>query len=332
MPIIRPKKPLDQKTLIESSIAYNEKLAKKEKREAALKRRDENNALHEYSKILEAQSKKSRIQSRYANFSENVKINLLAETVSDIASSAMKKVNERLGKTIFENQDMYGTLNAITYQFIRENGSASGILYNMVNGPTTMYLESLAKLIKDTQRAVLEDLSANLDNNGEGKFQMSKNMHDDFVAKSKELYGRNELVDSIADRVADSINDFVQQNAEDKEKIVGALTATKEKIDSMKGASEELKESYARLGRRYVTDVRERKHGLLNEMVVAMSKGVMKNDALRSEFTEDAHLNVGKIVTKVSTMYTFLETVNSMRLIKVNEDYIKDVLNSLENE
>ena len=39
MPIIRPKKPLDQKTLIESSIAYNEKLAKKEKREAALKRR-----------------------------------------------------------------------------------------------------------------------------------------------------------------------------------------------------------------------------------------------------------------------------------------------------
>ena len=321
MPIIRPKKPLDQKTLIESSIAYNEKLAKKEKREAALKRQDENNALHEYSKILEAQSKKSRIQSRYANFSENVKINLLAETVSDIASSAMKKVNERLGKTIFENQDMYGTLNAITYQFIRENGSASGILYNMVNGPTTMYLESLAKLIKDTQRAVLEGLSANLDDNGEGEFQMSKNMHDDFVAKSKELYGRDELVDSIADRVADSINDFVQQNADDKEKI-----------DAMKGASEELKESYARLGRRFVTDIRERKHGLLNEMVVAMSKGVMKNDTLRSEFTEDAHLNVGKIVTKVSTMYTFLETVNSMRLIKVNEDYIKDVLNSLENE
>lgn len=332
MPIIRPKKPLDQKTLIESSIAYNEKLAKKEKREAALKRRDESNTLHEYSKILEAQSKRTKIQSRYATFSENVKVNLLAETVSDIASSAMQRVNERLGKTIFESQDMYGTLNAITYQFIRENGSASGILYNMTNGPTTMYLESLAKLIKDTQRTVLEGLSANLDDNGEGEFQMSKQMHDDFRDKAKEIYGREELIDSIADRVADSINDFVQQNADDKEKIVGALTATKEKIDAMKGASEELKESYARLGRRFVADIREKKHGLLNEMVVAMSKGVMKNDTLRSEFTEDAHLNVGKIVTKVSTMYTFLETVNSMRLIKIDENYIKEVLNSLENE
>lgn len=332
MPIVRPKKPTTAKALVEASIAYNEKLEKQAKRADALQRREENKAIHEYTAIMEAAAKRGKIQSRFANFSENVKINLLAEAVTDIASSAMQKVNEIMEKPIFESRDMYNTLNAITYQFIRENGSASGILYNMTNGPTTMYLEALAKLIKSTQRAVLEGLSANLDQNGEGEFCMSKGMHDEFKEKSKEIYGREELIDSIADRVADSIKDFISQNAEDKEKIVGALTATKEKLDSMKGASEELKESYARLGRRYITDIREKKHGLLNEMVVSMSKGVMKNDTLRKEFTEDAHLNVGKIVTKVSTMYTFLETVNSMRLIKVDENYIKDVLNSLENE
>ena len=332
MPIVRPKKPTTTKALVEASIAYNEKLERNAKREEALKRREENKAIHEYTAIMEAQAKKNKIQSRYANFSENVKVNLLSESIQDIASSAMQKVNEILGKTIFESKDMYSTLNAIAYQFIRENGSASGILYNMTNGPTTMYLESLAKLIKSTQRSVLEGLSANLDSNGEGEFQMSKCAHDEFKKNAKELYGRDDLVDAIADRVADSIKDFIAQNAEDKEKIVGALTATKEKIDSLKNASEELKESYARIGRRYIADIREKKHGLLNEMVVAMSKGVMKNDVLRHEFTEDAHLNVNKIVAKVSTMYTFLETVNSMRLIKVNEDYVKEVLNSLENE
>lgn len=330
MPIIRPKKPTTAKAFVEASIALDEKLDRRAKQAEARERQKERQAMHEYMSILEAGNKRNKIQSKYATFSENLKVNLLAETVTDIACSAMEKVNQILGKPMFENY--YNTVNAITYQFIRENGSGSGILYNMTNGPTTMYLESLSDLIKQTHRAVLEGLSTNADDEGNCEFSMSKQMHDDFRSKAKELYGRDDLVDAIADRVADSIKDFVQQNADDKEKIVDALTATKEKIDSMKGASEELKESYARLGRRYIADIREKKHGLLNEMVVAMSKGVMKNQVLREEFTEDAHLNVGKIVSKVSTMYAFLETVNSMRLIKVDENYVKEVLHSLENE
>ena len=331
MPIIRPKKPTTAKALVEASIRYNESLEKKNKREARLKEMKEHKAYSEYATIMEAQQKRSKIQSRYAIFSENVKVNLLAEVVSDIVRSAMQKVNDQLENPIFTEQDMYSNVTAITYQFIRENGSGSGMLYNMTRKPTTMYLEDMHSLIKSTHQAVLEGISTNLNDDGTGDFKMSSQMHDDFKHHSKEIFGREDLIDSIADRVTASIKDFVQQNAEDKEKIVDALTATKSKIDSLKGASDELKESYARLGRRYITDVREKKHGLFNEMVVAMSKGVMKNDALREEFTENAHLNIGRIVSKVATMYTFLETVNSMRLIKVDEAYIKEVLDSLEN-
>lgn len=331
MPIIRPKKPTTAKALVEASMRYNESLEKKSKREARLQEMKERKAYTEYSNILEAQQKRSKIQSRYATFSENVKVNLLAEVVSDITRSAMQKINENMENPIFSEQDMYSNVTAITYQFIRENGSGSGLLYNMVRKPTTMYLEDMHSLIKSTHRAVLEGISTNLDDDGTGDFKMSPQMHDDFKHHSKEIFGRDDLIESIADRVTASIKDFIQQNAEDKEKIVNALSATKTKIDSLKGASDELKESYARIGRRFITDVREKKHGLFNEMVVSMSKGIMKNDTLREEFTENAHLNVGRIISKVATMYTFLETVNSMRLIKIDEAYIKEVLDSLEN-
>lgn len=334
MPIIRPKKPTTPKAMVEGSMRYNESIEKQSARNERLRKLEENKAFIERSNILEAQQKRSKIQSRYANFSENVKINLLAEVLLDITRSAMQQINESVeGVTLFSEKNIYSATTAIAYQFIRENGSGSGLLYNMTRKPTTMYLESIADLIKKTHRAVLEGLSTNLDqDDGTGDFKMAPQMHNEFKKRSKEIFGREELIESIADRVSASIKDFIQQNAEDKDKIVDALTATKEKIDSLKGASEELKESYARIGRRYVADVREKKHGLFNEMVVAMSKGIMKNETLREAYTDNAHINMARVVSNVATMYTFLETVNSMRLIKIDEAYIADVLKSLENE
>lgn len=330
MPIIMPKKPTSNKSFIEASIAYNEKIQKAEKRDAAKQKKREESYLKESIAIMEAKSKTAKIQSRYATFVESMKINLLAEVVSDITRSAMKKVNQILEKDIFDENAMYPSVNAITYQFIKENGSGSGILFNMSRRPS-VYLSNINNLIHSTYTSVLEGLSTNLNDDGTGDFKMPSQSMDNFRAKSKEVFGREDIIDSIADRVAESIKDFVQQNAEDKEKIVTALTATKEKIDSLKGASDELKESYARIGRRYVTDVRESNHGLFNEMVVAMSKGIMKNDALREEFVHESHLKVDRIISNVATMYTFLETVNTMNLIKVDEAYIREVLDSMED-
>lgn len=331
MPIIMPKKPTSTKSFVEASIAYNEKMEKAEKKKAAIQKKHENAAIQESLAIMEAKTKSSRIQSRYANFVESMKINLIAEVVSDIARSSMQRVNQKLNKDIFDENAMYPSLNAITYQFIKENGNGSGILYNMNKKPS-VYLSNIHNLIHSTYTSVLEGLSVNLNNDGTGDFKMPAQSMDDFRSKSKEVFGREEIIDSIADRVAETIKDFVQQNADDKEKIVSALNATKEKIDSLKNASDELKESYARIGRRYITDIRESKHGLFNEMVVAMSKGIMKNEALREEFIEESHLKIDRIISNVATMYTFLETVNTMRLIKIDESYIKEVLNSMEDK
>lgn len=331
MPIILPKKPNSSKALIESALKYNEKLEKAEKKKAAIQKANADAAIKETSAIVEASAHRSRVQSRYATFSENVKINLLADSIIDLTQRAMISVNESLNRSIFGQKDIYTNVPAITYQFIRENGSGSGILYNMENKNPTSYSSSLARLIKTTHRSVLESLGDRPYETSEtGDFAMDKADKEEFCRKRNKIFGHDELVQSIADRVADAIKDFIQQNTEDKERIVDALSVTKDKIDSIKDAPDSVKESYLNIGRRYIADIREKKHGVLNEMVVAMSKGVMKNEALREEFVHDAHLDVGKILSKVSTMYTFLETVNTARIVSIDEAFMKDVLKSLE--
>ena len=50
------------------------------------------------------------------------------------------------------------------------------------------------------------------------------------------------------------------------------------------------------MGKRFVTEVRERKHGLFSEMVTSIAKDVMKNPDLQANFMEGTSINVGKIV------------------------------------
>ena len=326
MPIIRPTKPTTSKAMTEAAMELNEKLQKRAKRQEVIQAQKDKKAMAENAAIYESASRRSAIQNKYAVFSESVKTKLLDVAVRDIASSAMDKINESMGKEFFTYDDKTN-LSAISFAFIHENGDASTLLYNMKKGYTTQYLSELAKAIKDTHRTILESI----DQMDPNSYAVGDQVMKDYGDKVKETYGHDELIDNIAERVAASIKDFLTQNAEDKEKIIAAMTATKEKVDSMKDAPDGVKESYMNIGRRFVTDVREKKKGLFNEMVMSMSKSIVKSDnqAIRDTFMEGAHLDMGKIVKSVATMYTFIETVNSMRLVPVDEAFIKDVLKSM---
>ena len=330
MPFVRPQKPTSAKAFIESSIQYNEKM----NNEVIRKNNQENYAalknMRENAAIYEAASRSSVIQDKYAKFSENVKVRLLGDFITEIAESAMQKVNEKLGKDFFGYSNNT-SMSAITYNFIRENGEASSILTNVTNRPMSSYLSEVTTNIKNTHRHILEEV----DIKDPDSFKVGAGVMDNYHDSVTTAFGHDELVDSIADRVATALQDFVTQNAQDKDKIIAALTATKDKVESLgPEASDELKESYLNIGRRFVTDVREKKHGVFNEMVLRMSKAVMRsnNPAVKEKFMEGAHLNIESIVSNVATMYTFVETVNSMGLIKVDEAFINDILKSISDE
>lgn len=328
MPIIRPTKPTTSKALYEASVSLNNKLAKNAKRSEVLADHKMKQQFQENQAIYEASNRRDAMQRRYATFSESVKTKLLCTAVDDIASAAMQKVNESLDREFFDTRDS-ANLSAIAFSFIHENGEASSLLYNMKRGATTQFLGELAKDIKQTHRDILEAV----DTMDPDSYTVGDQVMADYRDKVKSEFGQEELVDSIADRVVTALKDFMTQNAEDKQKIVDAMTATKDKIEQLKDQDkpEEVQESYKNLARKYITSIRESKKGLFNEMVMTMSKSIVKsqNQAIRETFMEGAHMNMEKIVKSVATMYTFLETVNSMRLVKVDNDFVKEVLASM---
>lgn len=328
MPIVLPPKPTTSKALYEAAVSLNNKLEKNEKRAQVIADQKAKKAFKEEQSIMEASMRRETMQKKYADFSEAVKGKLLNTAINDIAVRAMVKINESLDREFFTTTDS-NNLAAICASFIHENGEASGMLYNLKHRGQTQFLSELAKDIKSTHRTILETI----DTMDPDSYAVGDQVMADYRDKVKGEFGQEELVDSIADRVVAAMKDFMTQNAEDKQHIIDAMQATKDKMEALKkeGKPEEVQESYKNLTRKYITSIRESKKGLFNEMVMTMSKAVVKSDnqAVKDTFMEGAHLNMEKIVKSVATMYTFVETVNSMNLVKVDGDFVKSLLESM---
>lgn len=328
MPIVLPPKPTTSKALYEAAVSLNNKIEKNEKRAQVIADQKAKKAFKEGQSIMEASMRRETMQKKYADFSEAVKGKLLNTAINDIAVRAMVKINESLDREFFTTTDS-NNLAAICASFIHENGEASGMLYNLKHRGQTQFLSELAKDIKSTHRTILETI----DTMDPDSYAVGDQVMADYRDKVKGEFGQEELVDSIADRVVAAMKDFMTQNAEDKQHIIDAMQATKDKMEALKkeGKPEEVQESYKNLTRKYITSIRESKKGLFNEMVMTMSKAVVKSDnqAVKDTFMEGAHLNMEKIVKSVATMYTFVETVNSMNLVKVDGDFVKSLLESM---
>ena len=164
---------------------------------------------------------------------------------------------------------------------------------------------------------------------------MDTTIKDDFF-ENLNLEDTGDVSDMISQRVMASIDDFIKSNSNDREKIKEILTDAKEKIDQVKANEDkddetktEIAESYDHIAKRHITNIRNRKQNVFNVMVSEMCKNAMKNDDLKREFVTEGKINVPKVVSRVSLMYTFLETVNTMKLADVNEAYLDEVIASL---
>ena len=212
MPFINPKKPISAQDIYKVTLEQQAKKERDERREEALKEQSARKHLHEQSAFVEGALKRETVRDKYAKFSESVKTRLIGYAVSEIASSAMKKVNESFGKDIFNNSNV-NTMNAITYSFIHENGEGSSIMYNMMKGSPSIYIDSLGKIIKETHH----DMIAAVDKDDPFSFSVDQNAMKDYETSVKDIYGHDDIVESIADRVVkqgyvDYVTQFKNKN------------------------------------------------------------------------------------------------------------------------
>lgn len=319
MPNLYPARPTSKSDMIKLRIAEQQTL--NESAIAAKEAKDK--ADRQSSKIYESVFRNRENQtSRYRKFTafaEQAKDMLLEHTIFTLANKALTKADNALGTHVMENADNVSTLHTMIYKFIHESGGSSAILAEMRMHGNTYYLSSTHQLIEETFKKIMDGVDKDDPDSLKISNEISKGFKTTFDDENTDV-----MADSISDRVVDAISQFIDDNAKDKEAIVGALTAAKEKIDGLESDEKALEESYSRLSKRFITDVRSRKHGLFNEMVTMVSKDIVKNKELHEAFMNGASINVGKVVDKVTLMYGFLETVNTMRLVKVTPEYIRE--------
>lgn len=322
-------KPQAKKEMIHQMLAeqqargYNER-AQREAEAKEIRKRDK---IHE--QINANKAKQMGRYRKFSGFTEQVKDQLLEAAIYKIAYGALKMVDEAQGTDLAADIDNQSTMHAMIYRFIHESDGSTAIMNNLQRGgKQTYYLAELYNTIEKTFKAILETV----DKDDTDTYTINSDITDAYK-QALENDDSSVMSEVISDRVAAAIGEFLEGNKRDKDSIVAALTATKNKLDELDependdmsdDAKKAMSESYARQGKRYVTQVRNRKHGLFNEMVTRVSQDVVKSPELRESYMEGTSLNIPKIVDRVTLMYTFLETVNAMRIVKVDADFIKN--------
>ena len=215
--------------------------------------------------------------------------------------------------------------HAIVYNFIEEAGGTDRLLRDFYD--KNVFLSEISQCVNYYHDKVVNEVKKN--DKGccvDGSYKIPKDIEDDFYS---ELKGADfgDMSIQISSRVMDAIDKFVTDNAESMNNIKEILTTTKDKIAASKKSVGESLELSAK--KRIATVKNNRIMNVFGVMMEQTAKAIMKDEKLREAFTENGNLNVDKIKAYCAVSYTMLETVNTAKMAYINEQYIKDMIESI---
>ena len=167
------------------------------------------------------------------------------------------------------------------------------------------------------------------DNDSEGKGKILDNLD-----KEEDV---QKAIDTIRNRVADAEETFIKNNADDKKKIDELLTKistnvkTVNDLNNKEDPKSKIAQESVQMAKRQIDMIKtNRPLTIFEKMTRNLSLNIVKDCAVRESFIEEhGQLDVDMIVETAKVMYGFLETVNTLQLEKVDEAYIKNVLENM---
>lgn len=296
---------------------------------------------------------KQRI-SRQKSISEEVEYNAIWKKLDSIHEQSMDIMDFRHslteafiteGLTIFVDncvkphliKEEYSQklVRQLASNFVKEEG-ATKLLNKMKR--TSNLMSELAYVIETTVQSITEKA----DKTNTETFKIEQKDKDDFYNKLSKIDVDNSI-NKITTRVQDEINNFINDNVEEKARLAQSLEKTKQKVEKVKDeaaqkvndvkteeTSAKLEHAYIEMGKDRAMEIREnRTKSIFECMVYNLSKAAMVNEAAGHVFIENARLNMDKIVEHCEIMYTFITALDSTKLINVNEEYVRDMLNDM---
>ena len=176
---------------------------------------------------------------------------------------------------------------------------------------------------------------------------LEDNSNDDLTAETKEeMLNKLEeeedtdtAIDIIAQRISKAEEEFIKKNADDKQKIEDIVDGINDRINGAKADPnnsdedvEELEQEAVIEMKRKINKIRDdRPHTVFEMMVRQLSEGIMNDTgAINEEYTDESgKINMESVVEVAKCVYGFLEFVNTVQLEKVDEAYIKHMIENM---
>ena len=209
---------------------------------------------------------------------------------------------------------------ALVNNFIEEQGTQ-----NLINSfkRNSYMLSEFARLIESTVDIVVEKC----DKEKCQDIEIDPETKDQFYEKLN-TEDAEQVASAIKNRVSNAVDEFIQSNMTDRIEIQEIIKKTQDKIDKAK--TDAIKESYDRQCKQEITRIRNRNNkNVLECMIFNVSSATLKDKTMEKLYMSEGSLDLDKIVEKCTIMYTFLETVNTAKMKKLDGQYITNALNSL---
>lgn len=266
--------------------------------------------------VLEQQHLREQRSRDLDTFSSESKDFLLTESLYDI----MKKC---FPESISES--LLSTGRNMIANFVHENGTESLLSTFKTK---SLYLSELANIVESTHKKVLHSCEGK-----DSPFKINNSQMKEFHNRLDRMT-TDSITKEIAARVAKAEENFVKSNIKDKEAMEELAQKTKELIDNTRAKDadieNDIKQEHAAMYRRNLGNIMDRKKSILESIVLRTSEAVVKENAVREQFTQDnGKLDMQKIIEMSEVMYTVLEMVNTLNIRKVTPEYIQETLNSI---
>lgn len=272
--------------------------------------------LEEKKRLNEAQ----KVKREYAEFVKNSRDYLLSECINMILQESLNE------DTLQEDRD-YG--KALVEGFVQENDSAK-LLGEFSR--KSLFLANIAEAVNETHKKVIHSCKE-----GDNKtFKINKTVKDEFFSKMVGLSDKK-ITEKINERVCDSLENFVQAQVNDKLDMEELAEKTKEKIDNIKANSVQQRDAMVQEFTNYfnresqkIKNRSNRKISLYEQLKYGTTENIVKDQSVLESFTnESGQLDMDKINRKVDVMYTFLEMLNTAKIVNVNEAYVQNILKNM---
>lgn len=300
-----------------------------------------------YKKYTKAQDKAKLDKDLVDQFSESVNNRLLEcclyqGMLKPVLKEQFCNSHERkLGKTLVRN-------------FIKEHGA-----FNLIQSlkDKSCYLNEWYDAIKGYHTAMINE-AKEIAQEGIPEAEMFE-IEDDtikkFVFDTKSIIPKD-ITKMITSRVEDAVNDFIDQNKKQKEEIKKVYEKAKEKVASLKDTIDPNDPSFQDFNGDPNTELDPKYGDQVQEQAMAMVRGkqrafreeatsvfsilskntleaIHRNQAIKESYSTGmtGRLDFQKAINDTKVMYSFLECLNTLNIMDLNESTLSKLLTDMKN-